>query len=96
MPFYSVSFSGLNFFIFRTKYSRNQTENLFSPLLNFICSFLSEHVKKHKMTNMISFIDPSMIGAIGCGNAGQRSRALAARFKNAKKGQYFLMPYNDV
>lgn len=45
---------------------------------------------------MIKFVDPTTIGAIGCGNAGQRSRALAARFKNAKKGQYFLMPYNDV
>ena len=62
----------------------------------FICSSINEYVKKNKMTNMIKFVDPTTIGAIGCGNAGQRSRALAARFKNAKKGQYFLMPYNDV
>ncbi|XP_074369438.1 homeobox-leucine zipper protein HDG11-like [Apium graveolens] len=48
------------------------------------------------MTNMIRFVDPSIIGAIGCGTALQRSRALAAQFKDAKKGQYFLMPYNDV
>ena len=45
---------------------------------------------------MIKFVDPTTIGAIGCGNARQRSRALAARYKNAKKGQYFLMPYNDL
>ncbi|XP_074373659.1 uncharacterized protein LOC141714009 [Apium graveolens] len=31
--------------------------------------FLNEYVKKHKMVNMISFVDPSIIGAIGCGSA---------------------------
>ncbi|XP_074337457.1 uncharacterized protein LOC141674646 [Apium graveolens] len=58
--------------------------------------FLNEYVKKNKMLSMISFVDPSTIGAIGCGTAAQRSRALATRFKGANKGQYFLMPYNDV
>lgn len=65
-------------------------------MLNFICSFLNEYVKKHKMANLVAFVDPGMIGPIGCGNVGQRSRALAMRFKDAKKGQYFVMPYNDV
>ncbi|XP_074326680.1 uncharacterized protein LOC141664626 [Apium graveolens] len=31
--------------------------------------FLNEYVKKHKMVNMISFVDPGTIGAIGCGGA---------------------------
>ncbi|XP_074352965.1 uncharacterized protein LOC141692127 [Apium graveolens] len=35
--------------------------------------FLNEYVKKQKMTNMINFIDPGMIGVIGCDNAGQRN-----------------------
>ena len=61
-----------------------------------MCSFLNDHVKKNKMTSMISFVDPSTIGATGCGNAAQRSRALATRFMGATKGQYFIMPYNDV
>ncbi|XP_074351777.1 uncharacterized protein LOC141690921 [Apium graveolens] len=58
--------------------------------------FSNEYVKKNKMLSMISFIDPSTIGAIGCGTATQWSRALATRFKGANKGQYFLMPYNNV
>lgn len=65
-------------------------------VLNFVCSFLYEHLKKNKMTDMVAFVDPGLVGAIGCGNAAQRSRALAARFMNAKEGQYFLMPFNDV
>ena len=48
------------------------------------------------MVNLIAFVDPNTIGAIGCGNVAQRSRALALRFKDARKGQFFLMPYNDV
>ena len=70
--------------------------DLFSVKCKFICSFLNDYVKKHKMVNLIAFVDLSMIGAIGCGNVAQRSRALAARFKDAKKGKCFLMPYNDV
>ena len=71
-------------------------ENLISVMRKFICSFLNDYVQKHKMANLIAFVDPSTIGALGCGNVGQRSRALALRFKDARKGQYFLMPYNDV
>ncbi|KAL8099890.1 hypothetical protein AgCh_032225 [Apium graveolens] len=58
--------------------------------------FLNEYVKKHKMVNMISFVDPGTIGAIGCGSAVQRSRELCTRFKDSRKGQHFLLPYNDV
>ncbi|XP_063944708.1 uncharacterized protein LOC135151086 [Daucus carota subsp. sativus] len=48
------------------------------------------------MSSMISFVDLCTIGATGCGTATQRSHALAARFKGARKGEHFLMPYNDV
>ncbi|XP_074356066.1 uncharacterized protein LOC141695742 [Apium graveolens] len=58
--------------------------------------FLNDYAKKNKMSSMISFVDPSTIGATGGGNATQRSHALAARFKVASKGEYFLMPCNDV
>ncbi|XP_063942744.1 uncharacterized protein LOC135150388 [Daucus carota subsp. sativus] len=40
-------------------------------------NFLNDYVQKHKMANLIAFVDPSTIGALGCGNVGQRSRALA-------------------
>jgi hypothetical protein len=46
------------------------------------------------MADMIGFVDPSQIGALGCGNPTERSRCLANRFNNAKKGQLFLLPYN--
>ncbi|KAL8110818.1 hypothetical protein AgCh_026525 [Apium graveolens] len=59
-------------------------------------NFLNEYLKKHKMVNMISFVDPGTIGAIGCGSAVQRSRELCTRFKDSRKGQHFLLPYNDV
>ncbi|XP_074326691.1 uncharacterized protein LOC141664637 [Apium graveolens] len=58
--------------------------------------FLNEYVKKHKMVNMISFVDPGTIGAIGCGSAVQRSRELCTRFKDSRKGHHFLLPYNNV
>ncbi|XP_063940008.1 uncharacterized protein LOC108203822 [Daucus carota subsp. sativus] len=58
--------------------------------------FLNDYVKKNKMSSMISFVDLCTIGATGCGTATQRSNALAARFKGARKGEHFLMPYNDV
>ena len=48
------------------------------------------------MSNMVSFVDPSLIGAVGCGTAGDRSRALSIRFKNANRDQFFLLPYNHV
>lgn len=64
--------------------------------LNFLCSMLQEYLKKNKMTDMVAFVDPGMVGALGCGNAGERSCALATRFMNAKEGQFFLVPFNDV
>lgn len=48
------------------------------------------------MADMVAFVDPGLVGALGCGNARKRSLALADRFTDAKKGQYFLVPYNDV
>ncbi|KAK1352532.1 putative Ulp1 protease family catalytic domain-containing protein [Heracleum sosnowskyi] len=57
---------------------------------------LQEYLKKHKMSNMVAFVDPAIIGAIGCGTVGDRSRALSIRFKNAQPGQIFLLPYNSA
>ncbi|KAK1370292.1 hypothetical protein POM88_036384 [Heracleum sosnowskyi] len=45
---------------------------------------------------MVAFVDPTIIGAIGCGTVGDRSRALSIRFKNAQPGQIFLLPYNSA
>lgn len=59
-------------------------------------SLLHVYLKKHKMTDMISFVDPAAIGSKGCGTAGERSHNLAERFKIAKPGQLFLLPYNNM
>ncbi|XP_063941381.1 uncharacterized protein LOC108198271 [Daucus carota subsp. sativus] len=64
-----------------------------------ICMFiniLQENLRKHKMTDMISFVDPAKIGALGCGTPAARSRALALRFKSAKPSQVFLLPYHHT
>ena len=62
----------------------------------FLCSVLQDHLRKHKMTDMITFVNPSKIGAIGCGTPAARSRALSLRFKDAKPGQVFLLPYHHT
>ncbi|XP_074377269.1 uncharacterized protein LOC141718784 [Apium graveolens] len=64
-----------------------------------ICIFinlLQENLKKRKMVDMITFIDPGMISALGCGSPGERSKSLSIRFRIAKPGQIFLVPYNAV
>ena len=48
------------------------------------------------MSDMVAFVDPATIGALGCGTAGQRSQALANRFRNSKPNQLFLLPYHHV
>ena len=48
------------------------------------------------MSDLVAFVDPTIIGAIGCGTVLDRSRALSLRFKDAKPGQLFLLPYNVV
>lgn len=62
----------------------------------FLCSVLQDNLRKHKMTDMITFVNPAKIGAIGCGTPAARSRALSLRFKNAKPGQVFLLPYHHT
>ncbi|VFQ66022.1 unnamed protein product [Cuscuta campestris] len=57
---------------------------------------LYELVKKNKMLQMISFVDPGMVRTLACGNIGQRSRKLADCFKGACDGQHFLISFNDV
>ncbi|XP_074362103.1 uncharacterized protein LOC141702302 [Apium graveolens] len=59
-------------------------------------NLLQENLKKRKMVDMITFVDPGMIGALGCGSPGERSKSLSIRFRNAKPGQIFLLPYNAV
>lgn len=53
-------------------------------------------LKKSKMVDMVGMVDPAGICALGCGNPTERSRSLAARFKNAKAEKKFLGPYNSV
>lgn len=48
------------------------------------------------MTDMISFVDPAVTGSKNCDTAGERSHHLAERFKTAKPGQLFLLPYHDM
>ena len=43
------------------------------------------------MLDMVAFVDPNQIGAVNCGNVEQRARKLATRFKDAKKGQLFML-----
>lgn len=57
--------------------------------------FLFDVVKKSKMNDMIGFIDPARIGAIGCGTVDERSRVLADRFKSSAEDQLYLVPYNS-
>lgn len=64
--------------------------------LYFLYSVLEEQLKKHKMSDMVAFVDPAMIGATGCGTVGDRSRALSIRFRNANPGQIFLLPYHSA
>ena len=47
------------------------------------------------MVDMVGLVDPAVTGALGCGNPTERSRSLSTRFKNAKAGQIFLVPYNS-
>lgn len=63
-------------------------------MLYFIYSLLQENLKRNKMTDLIAFVDPSIIGATNCGSCADRSRALSFRFRTAKKGQYFLLPFH--
>ncbi|XP_074377131.1 uncharacterized protein LOC141718653 [Apium graveolens] len=72
------------------------TGEMFGSVIIIFIDFLYKYVKKTKMTNLIAFVDPGMIGAIGCDNSGERSHALANHFMNAKEGQCFLIPFNDL
>ncbi|PRQ20346.1 putative Ulp1 protease family catalytic domain-containing protein [Rosa chinensis] len=56
--------------------------------------YLHEVLKRAKMSEMVGCVDPSQLGALGCGNPTERSRHLANRFQNAKKWQIFMLPYN--
>ncbi|XP_021826371.1 uncharacterized protein LOC110767200 isoform X2 [Prunus avium] len=55
--------------------------------------YLHEVLKMSNMLSMIGFVDPAVIGALGCGDVSQRSRVLATRFSSAHPDQIFLLPY---
>ncbi|BFG35356.1 hypothetical protein CerSpe_216300 [Prunus speciosa] len=57
--------------------------------------YLHEVLKTSNMLSMIGFVDPAVIGALGCGDVSQRSRVLATRFSSAHPDQIFLIPYNS-
>ncbi|VFQ63942.1 unnamed protein product [Cuscuta campestris] len=56
---------------------------------------LYEYVKKYRMLETLAFVDPGLIGSLGCGNSGQRSRNLADWFMAATDGQYFIVPSSE-
>lgn len=68
---------------------------VYNLLFSLIYSYLHGLLKKSKMLDMVGFIDPSSIGAVGCGNPTERSRSIADRLTNSKRGQIFLLPYNS-
>ncbi|PRQ18018.1 putative Ulp1 protease family catalytic domain-containing protein [Rosa chinensis] len=58
-------------------------------------SYLHGVLKKSKMVDMVGFVCPTYIGAIGCGNPIEGSRAIADRMRKGKRGQIFFLPYNS-
>ncbi|PRQ45734.1 putative transposase, Tnp1/En/Spm [Rosa chinensis] len=54
--------------------------------ISIYISYLHGVLKKSKMVEMVGFVCPTDIGAIGCGNPIERSRAIANRMRNAKRG----------
>ncbi|PRQ61029.1 hypothetical protein RchiOBHm_Chr0c11g0499441 [Rosa chinensis] len=62
--------------------------------ISIYISYLHGVLKKSKMVEMVGFVCPTDIGAIGCGNPIERTRAIANRMRNAKRGQIFFLPYN--
>lgn len=65
-----------------------------SIIVYFLYSLLEMFLKRHKMSSMICFVDPGMVGANGCGTVTERARELSFRFSNGERGAYFLVPYN--
>lgn len=57
--------------------------------------YLHDVLKTSNMLSMIGFVDPAVVGALGCGDISQRSRVLATRFSSAQPDQIFLIPYNS-
>ncbi|VVA36524.1 Hypothetical predicted protein [Prunus dulcis] len=47
------------------------------------------------MLSVIGFVDPAIIGALGCGDISQRSRVSATRFSSAHPDKIFLILYNS-
>ncbi|BBH04517.1 hypothetical protein Prudu_015681 [Prunus dulcis] len=57
--------------------------------------YLHEVLKTSNMLSVIGFVDPAIIGALGCGDISQRSRVSATRFSSAHPDKIFLILYNS-
>ncbi|KAM5569248.1 hypothetical protein ABKV19_016650 [Rosa sericea] len=57
--------------------------------------YLYDQLKAYKMLDMVAFVDPSLIGAVGYGNGTVRAQHMKDRLITAKPGQMFMLPYNS-
>ncbi|XP_062018079.1 uncharacterized protein LOC133734441 [Rosa rugosa] len=57
--------------------------------------YLYEKLTTYKMVDMVAFVDPSHIGAVGCGNGTTRAQHIKDRLVTAKPGQMFMLPFNS-
>ncbi|KAM5584191.1 hypothetical protein ABKV19_003845 [Rosa sericea] len=57
--------------------------------------YLYDQLKAYKMLDMVAFVDPSLIGAVGCGNGTVKAQHMKDRLVTAKPGQMFMLPYNS-
>ncbi|KAM5549788.1 hypothetical protein ABKV19_000950 [Rosa sericea] len=57
--------------------------------------YLYDQLKAYKMLDMVAFVDPSLIGAVGCGNGTVKAQHIKDRLVTAKPGQMFMLPYNS-
>ncbi|KAL6180693.1 hypothetical protein ACLB2K_047353 [Fragaria x ananassa] len=65
---------------------------------NLIASYqryLYSKLEAYRMVDMVAFVHPSQIGAVGCGTGTQRTENIAKRLATAKPGQVFMVPYNS-
>ncbi|KAL6183900.1 hypothetical protein ACLB2K_045310 [Fragaria x ananassa] len=65
---------------------------------NLIASYqryLYSKLEAYRMVDMVAFVHPSQIGAVGCGTGTQRTENIAKRLATAKPGQMFMLPYNS-
>ncbi|KAL6218726.1 hypothetical protein ACLB2K_011935 [Fragaria x ananassa] len=65
---------------------------------NLIASYqryLYSKLEAYRMVDIVVFVHPNQIGAVGCGTGTQRTENIAKRLATAKLGQVFMLPYNS-